>query len=276
MVVTNIEKSMEVTGSRDKPTAERTDKRRVGRPRASGGRPNVDPAEDILRAAAQLFAERGFLGTSTGQIAAAAGLRQPAIFHWFKSKETILETLFSRGWDRSLVYFESISKAELPGAVKLCMCLMYDARFLAGADPHIQVMIVPPELRQPRFKKLLLKRQRLIAYLEEFIRQAIQEGDFRDVQPAQAARMALAVDEVVLDAARPQTTQSPQMHASMVVDFALHALAADKSRLGRVQRLVTDQRENEARAAERSRALSFEQARQATVQKLHGRRDSSR
>jgi AcrR family transcriptional regulator len=268
---------MDVTGSTGKHVAERTGKRRVGRPRASGDKPNVDPAEDILQAAARLFAERGFLGTSTGQIAAAAGLRQPAIFHWFKSKETILETLFSRGWDRSLAYFESISRSDLPGSVKLCLCLMYDARFVAGADPHIQVMIVPPELRQPRFKKLLLKRQRLIAYLEEFIRQAIREGDFRDVEPAEAARMALAVDEVVLDAARPQTIHTPQKHAAMVVDFALHALAADKSRLARIQRFLGEHRVREVATGENPvLGVSIEQAGETAVEKLRGRRDSAR
>jgi TetR/AcrR family transcriptional regulator len=215
-------------------------KRRVGRPRVSGTQP-MDPVEDILQAAGRLFAERGFLGTSTAQIAASAGLRQSAIFHWFPTKESILERLFSRGWDRSLDYFEMISSSNLPGAVKMCVCLSYDARLVAGAEPYIQVMIVPPELRQPRFKKLLQKRQRLIAYFEDFIRQAIHEGDFRDVEPAEAARMVLAVDEVVLDAARIRKPRSPQSHAALVVDFALHALVARPGRIEAMLQAVAEQ-----------------------------------
>jgi TetR/AcrR family transcriptional regulator len=216
-------------------------KRRVGRPRVSGTQPKLDPVEDILQAAGRLFAERGFLGTSTAQIAASAGLRQSAIFHWFPTKEAILERLFSRGWDRSLEYFELISASNQTGAVKMCVCLSYDARLVAGAEPYIQVMIVPPELRQPRFKRLLQKRQRLIAYFEDFIRQAVQEGDFRDVEPAEAARMVLAIDEVVLDAARIRKPRSPQSHAALVVDFALHALVARPSRIEAVLRAVAEQ-----------------------------------
>jgi AcrR family transcriptional regulator len=219
-------------------------KRRVGRPRVSGAQPKIDPVEDILAAAGKLFAERGFLGTSTAQIAAAAGLRQSAIFHWFPTKEAILEKLFSRGWDRSLEYFDLISASNQTGAVKMCACLSYDANLVAGAEPYIQVMIVPPELRQPRFKRLLEKRQRLIAYFEDFIRQAIKEGDFRDINPADAARMVLAVDEVVLDAARVRTPRTPQSHAAMVVDFALHALAARRSRIPTILRLAADQAKN--------------------------------
>lgn len=206
-------------------------KKRVGRPRASGRAPTGDTREEILKAAAKLFAERGVIGTSTKQIAAASGLRQSAIFHWFPSKEAILESLFSKGWDRSLEYFERLSQSDLPGSVKLCMSLTYDARLVAGAEPYIQVMIVPPELRQPKFKRLLQKRQRLIAHLERFIEQAVTEGDFRSVAPSAAARMVLAVDEVVLDAAKIQSPSLPQDHAAHVVDFALHALVKDHSRI---------------------------------------------
>jgi TetR/AcrR family transcriptional regulator len=215
-------------------------RRRIGRPRASGNNASLDPAEDILQAAGRLFAERGFVGTSTEQIAAAAGLRQSAIFHWFPTKESILETLFARGWDRSLEYFRHIESRDLPAAVKLCLCLSYDAKFIAGAERHIQVMIVPPELRQPRFRRLLGKRRRLIAYFEEFIRQAIEDGDFRSLDPADAARMILAIDETVLDAARPRTARSPQRHVTTVVDFALHALVSESARIKRIQRLVAE------------------------------------
>ncbi len=213
-------------------------KRRVGRPRASGDAPTATPQKDILQAAARLFAERGFLGTSTGQIAAAAGLRQSAIFHWFPNKASILESLFAQGWDRSLEYFEKIAATSLPGAVKLCLCVTYDARLVAGVEPHVQLMIVPPELRQPRFKGLLRKRQRLIEYLEGFIQQGIREGDFRLLDTEQTARMVLAIDEVVLDAARTRPRRSPETHADTVIDFALHALVSDHSRVSTILRAV--------------------------------------
>ncbi|MGH8289585.1 MAG: TetR/AcrR family transcriptional regulator [Steroidobacteraceae bacterium] len=189
-----------------------------------------------MQAAARLFAKQGFLGTTTRQIATAAGLRQSAIFHWFPSKEAILEALFSRGWDRSLEYFERVRATRLSAALKFCMCLSYDARTVAAAERYIQLMIVPPELHQPKFRRLLAKRRRLIAYLEEFIRLATLDGDFRNVSPTQAARMVLAIDEVVLDAARSETAPSADVHAAMVVDFAVRALAADQGRVDKILR----------------------------------------
>lgn len=44
----------------------------------------------ILDAALELFADRGFYGTSMRQIAAAAGLTSGALYHHFESKEAIL------------------------------------------------------------------------------------------------------------------------------------------------------------------------------------------
>jgi AcrR family transcriptional regulator len=214
-------------------------KRRVGRPRANGTVPTLDPREHILRVSAKLFAERGFQGVSTRQIANAVGLRQSALFHWFPSKEALLEELFSRGWDRSLAYVSRVASLDLPGAVKLSMCLGYDARLVAGAEPHFQVMIVPPELRQPRFSGLLQKRQQLIDHLAVFIQQGIDEGDFRRLDPRELARMVLAVDEVILDPARGQRSASPTQHAEHVVDFALHALVVDTSRVAKILASIT-------------------------------------
>lgn len=213
-------------------------KRRVGRPRANGQIPKDDPHETILRAAGVLFAQNGYTATSTRQIAAAAGLRQSAIFHWFASKELIFETLFARGWDRSLDYFERISQIDAPGAVKLCLCLTFDARFIAAAEPYIQVVIIPPELHHPRFEKLLRKRRKLIGFMEDFIKQAIREGDFRQIDAGVAARMLLAIDEVVLDAARTETPATPEQHARMVVDLALHALSLNDARMRALLRQV--------------------------------------
>ena len=43
-----------------------------------------------MRAAATLFAKRGFAGVTTDDIGAAAGVSGPALYHHFKSKEAML------------------------------------------------------------------------------------------------------------------------------------------------------------------------------------------
>ncbi len=62
----------------------------MGRPRADLKR---DTRQDILAAALDLFAERGFAGTSVRMIASSAGVRESALYHYFSDKEAVLGEL---------------------------------------------------------------------------------------------------------------------------------------------------------------------------------------
>lgn len=49
--------------------------------------------ELILNAAAELFASKGFEGTSIDEIGAAANLKGPALYYYFKGKDAIIEAM---------------------------------------------------------------------------------------------------------------------------------------------------------------------------------------
>lgn len=53
-----------------------------------------DKREKILQSALELFAEQGFRGTSTAQIAKHAGVATGTLFHHFESKEELINTLY--------------------------------------------------------------------------------------------------------------------------------------------------------------------------------------
>jgi AcrR family transcriptional regulator len=62
----------------------------MARPRKEEAR---DTRQDILSRALDLFAEKGFYGTSMREIARAVGIRESATYHHFPSKASILEEL---------------------------------------------------------------------------------------------------------------------------------------------------------------------------------------
>lgn len=51
--------------------------------------------EEILGAATRLFAERGYEGTSMGDLAEVVGLRKASLFHHFASKDVLYSTVLS-------------------------------------------------------------------------------------------------------------------------------------------------------------------------------------
>jgi AcrR family transcriptional regulator len=55
-----------------------------------------DKAEAILGAALELFVERGFHGTSVPSVAERAGVAAGTIYHYFASKEALVNALYKR------------------------------------------------------------------------------------------------------------------------------------------------------------------------------------
>ena len=55
-----------------------------------------EKAEAILGAALQLFVERGFHGTSVPSVAERAGVAAGTIYHYFASKEALVNVLYKR------------------------------------------------------------------------------------------------------------------------------------------------------------------------------------
>ena len=56
-------------------------------------------ADEIIDAAARVFAERGYHGTTTQAIADVLGMRQASLYYYFPSKEAALEQVCARGTD---------------------------------------------------------------------------------------------------------------------------------------------------------------------------------
>src|SRR5437899_3045055 len=64
----------------------------MGRPRLEAAR---DTRKEILDTALDLFAEHGFHATSVRALAAAVGVRESALYHYFPSKEAVLAAVIA-------------------------------------------------------------------------------------------------------------------------------------------------------------------------------------
>ncbi len=62
---------------------------------ATARRPAVDKRRLILDAAIHVFARQGFHACRVSDIADEAGVAYGLVYHYFKSKEEILDTLFT-------------------------------------------------------------------------------------------------------------------------------------------------------------------------------------
>jgi TetR/AcrR family transcriptional regulator, fatty acid metabolism regulator protein len=71
--------------------------------------PAIDKRRIILEAAVRVFARQGFHTCRVSDIADEAGVAYGLVYHYFSSKEEILDTLFLERWD---VMLEAISEVD--------------------------------------------------------------------------------------------------------------------------------------------------------------------
>jgi AcrR family transcriptional regulator len=69
----------------------------MGRPRHANGQRT---RQAILDASLELFAKKGYFGTSLRDIAAAVGIRESALYNYFRGKEALFEAIVLADWRR--------------------------------------------------------------------------------------------------------------------------------------------------------------------------------
>jgi AcrR family transcriptional regulator len=80
-----------------------------------------------IRAAASVFAEKGFHGASTGDIAARLGIKQGSLYYYFDSKEEALEEVCLYGLQSYVENMDAIAESDEP----------FEARLLAVVSNHL-------------------------------------------------------------------------------------------------------------------------------------------
>ena len=79
----------------------------------------ADKRRQILDAAIRVFATRGFHACRVSDVADEAGVAYGLVYHYFGSKEEILNTLFSERWQIMLDAIAEIDRQALPARDKL-------------------------------------------------------------------------------------------------------------------------------------------------------------
>ena len=93
--------------------------------------------EAMLRAAAKLFAERGFRGTSVEEIGAACGVSGPAVYKHFPSKHALLARLLVGVSERLLAGGQAVTTAAADAPYEALTGLIEAHADFALSDPDL-------------------------------------------------------------------------------------------------------------------------------------------
>lgn len=197
------------------------------------GKPPRKRASEIVDAAARVFAERGYHGTSTQDIADTLGMRQASLYYYFRSKEAALELVCEHGVAGFVEAAEAISATKLPPPQKIELLI---AQHLAPTETrrdYVRVFINERRyLPKAARKRIGRASRRLENIFQAVIDAGISDGSFdASVDPRLATLALLGMCNAVINW-RPQETNGRTTHvADQFTALALGGLRTNRRAL---------------------------------------------
>ncbi|HWF72836.1 MAG TPA: TetR/AcrR family transcriptional regulator [Solirubrobacteraceae bacterium] len=160
----------------------------------------IDKRRMILEAAVRVFARQGFHTCRVSDIADEAGVAYGLVYHYFSSKDEVLDTIFLDRWDVMLAAIGEVDARAITPREKLYAI----AAFIIDSYRHdpdlMKVIIVEVTRAANTFARTHLERIReAFAGIADIVRVAQTQGAFRtEVTPEFAALAFYGAIEQVL------------------------------------------------------------------------------
>lgn len=145
---------------------------------------SVRPAQEekrrqILRAAVRVFAVKGYHACRVADVAKEAGVAYGLVYHYFGSKEELLETIFREAWHDLLERANEIAASGTPAAEQLRAVAAIVLRSWKG-DPDLMRVLVREVARSPHMQKEIDEIRSAFDTLTLIVERGQQAGELRD------------------------------------------------------------------------------------------------
>jgi TetR/AcrR family transcriptional regulator, fatty acid metabolism regulator protein len=157
-----------------------------------------DKRRHLLDAAVRVFARKGFHATRVGDIAEEAGVAHGLLYHYFDSKDQVLEAVFHENWSVLLARISSVEETDEPAGDQLRHIATIVLRTWLHL-PDVVRVVIREFGRSPELAERLGELTQPIDAIERVITRGIERGEFRqDVDPRFAAAVVYgSIDELL-------------------------------------------------------------------------------
>ena len=174
---------------------------------------------EILDTAEQLFASKGFDNTSTNDIINAIGIARGTLYHHFKSKEDILDSVIDRISENLMRNAKKIAEDK---DVPLLDRLTGSIRALnveSGIGEEVMIQVHKPQnalLHQKMQEKMI---SGIVPILAGLIEEGCRDGSFNTRYPTEAAEMVMIYANNAFD---ELADHSPEERMKKIRAFIFH------------------------------------------------------
>ena len=190
----------------------------------------------LIDAARRVFAERGFRGATTRQIAAAAGVTEALIFQHFPDKDALYAAILDEGTAeaRNDAWLDELESIRTCADDETVIRMLYAGVIaLHERDRDLLRLMVFSALEEhPLSRHVNARATRLYRFLEAFIIDGQRAGRFKAGSPEFLARAALALPVYYILQRHLFKTPWPPVEAAEVIEsgvrFTLAGLRGER------------------------------------------------
>jgi AcrR family transcriptional regulator len=190
----------------------------------------------ILQAAVRVFARKGYHTCRVGDIAEEAGVAHGLLYHYFRSKEEVLETIFRETWGELLAEAARIEASDEHALAKLRAL----AAYILGSwrrDPERIGVLVREVARSPEVGRRVDEIAEVFRAIKHILDRGQERGELRtDVDSRLATWVFYGAIEELLTGWALGTLPDGEDDVSRAVDTVVEVigdgLAADRARIG--------------------------------------------
>jgi AcrR family transcriptional regulator len=152
----------------------------------------------ILEAAVRVFARKGYHTCRVGDIAEEAGVAHGLLYHYFRSKEEVLDTVFRETWTDIVEAAHRVEATDESARDRLSGV----AKILLRAwkrDPELVTVVVREGLRSPDLQRRVAEIRQAFEAIERIVVHGQEEGEFRSDVDARLASVVFygALEEIL-------------------------------------------------------------------------------
>ena len=137
----------------------------------------------ILDAAVRVFAHKGFHTSRVGDIAEEAGVAHGLLYHYFESKDQLLEAVFHENWTVLLDRIRSVEETDEPAAEQLRHVALIILRTWRH-EPDVVRVVVREIARSPEVQQRIGELAEPIGSIRRIIERGQARGELRhDLDP---------------------------------------------------------------------------------------------
>jgi AcrR family transcriptional regulator len=190
--------------------------------------------EEILAAAARVFAEKGYRDAKVSEITAALDIADGTLYNYFPSKRDLLMAILDQARTDAWMLQANLSALRTRGDLVSALVAAYDA--LVDQLPFMRTLLVEAWSDDAIMRDYLTAQMRHVRQpIEAYIHARIEAGEFRPIDAALVTQMMLGmlvapIAPVLRGAAPPPTPERRRLYAETAIGVLLDGVCVQGER----------------------------------------------